>query len=198
MGETADQLRADIEYRRDRMSGTVDAIEDRVVPGRIIRRRTEAARGVVGRARARVMGTPHQLADQVGSASDTATAGAQKLVGNMTGLPGQVSEQTRGAPLLAGGVAFGVGAMVAMLLPETQPEQRLAQTLEPGIATLTDAAKESAQEAVSSTRDAAQHAVAEIKDTASEHATQAGDQARDAVEQVATTAKDAASTGPTS
>jgi len=36
MGQTAEELRSDIEERRRNMTGTVDAIEDRVMPGRII------------------------------------------------------------------------------------------------------------------------------------------------------------------
>src|SRR4029079_4566076 len=67
MGETTDQLKADIEYRRERMSGTVDAIEERVVPGRIIRRRTDAARGWMGQARTRVMGPPQRIKAEVGA-----------------------------------------------------------------------------------------------------------------------------------
>ena len=147
MGETTDQLKADIEYRRERMSGTVDAIEDRVVPGRIIRRRTDAARGWMGQARTRVMGPPQRVKEQVGAVPGQAASGAHQLAENVAGLPEQISDQTRGAPLVAGGVAFGVGALIALLLPETPPEQHLAETLEPQISTLTDAAKETAQAA---------------------------------------------------
>jgi hypothetical protein len=189
MGETAEQLKADIEYRRERMSGTVDAIEDRVVPGRIIQRRRESARNWMGQARARVMGPPQRLADQVAAAPDQVAAGAHHLAEDVAGLPGQVTEQTRGAPLVAGGVAFGLGAMVALLLPETRPERQAAARLEPQISAITDAAKETAQQTASSVMESAQQAATEVKQTATEHATQAGDQARDAAEQVAATAK---------
>ena len=57
MGQAADELRADIERRRENLSGTVDAIEDRVRPGRIIERRRQAVRARIGRTRDRVMGT---------------------------------------------------------------------------------------------------------------------------------------------
>ena len=44
MGQESEELRADIEQRRENMSDTIDAIEDRVVPGRIIERKRQAAR----------------------------------------------------------------------------------------------------------------------------------------------------------
>jgi hypothetical protein len=198
MGETTDQLKADIEYRRERMSGTVDAIEDRVVPGRIIRRRTDAARGWVGQARARVMGPPQRVSAAVGAAPAQAASAAHQVAENVTGLPEQISDQTRGAPLVAGGLAFGVGALVALLLPETPPEQHLAETLEPQISALGNAAKETAQAATDAARESAQQAVGELKDVATEHASQAGEQAKSAAEQVAETAKDDAPNGSSS
>ncbi len=194
MGETTDQLKADIEYRRDRMSGTVDAIEDRVVPGRIIRRRADAARGWVGQARSLVMGPPQRVNEQVGAVPGRAAAGAHQLAENVTGLPEQISDQTRGAPLVAGGIAFGVGALIALLLPETPSEQHLAATLEPQVTALTDAAKETAQAATATVKDSAQQAAGELKDVASEHAAKATEEAKGAAEQVAGSAKDEVTT----
>ena len=112
--KTTDQLKADIEYRRERMSGTVDAIEDRVVPGRIIRRRTDAARDWMGQACDRVMGPPQKVKAQVGALPDQAASGADQFAENVTALPEQISDQTRGVPLVAGGIAFGVGALFAL------------------------------------------------------------------------------------
>jgi hypothetical protein len=195
MGETTDQLRADIEYRRERMSGTVDAIEDRVVPGRIIRRRTDAARGWIGQARTKVMGPPQRVKAQVGAVPGQAASSAHQLAESVTGLPDQLADQTRGAPLVAGGIAFGLGALVALLLPATPPEQHLAETLEPQVSALTDAAKETAQAATETVKDSAQQAVDELKGVASDHASQAGEQAKAAAEHVATKAKDEASSG---
>jgi hypothetical protein len=192
---TTDQLKADIEFRRQRMSGTVDAIEDRVVPGRIIRRRTEAARGWMGQARTRVMGPPQRVGAAVGSAPGQAASAAHQVADGVTGLPEQISDQTRGAPLVAGGLAFGLGALVALLLPETPPERHLAETLEPQMSAIADAAKETAQAATASVKDSAEQAVGELKDVASEHVGQATEQAKGAAEQVASTARDEAPTG---
>ena len=43
------------------MSETIDAIEDRVVPGRIIERKRQAAREWTGGLRDRVMGSAHSV-----------------------------------------------------------------------------------------------------------------------------------------
>ena len=50
MGQESEELKADIEQRRENMSETIDAIEDRVVPGRIIERPppSRSANGPVG------------------------------------------------------------------------------------------------------------------------------------------------------
>ena len=70
MGQESEELRADIERRRESMTGTIDAIEDRVVPGRIIERRRQAAREWVGGVRERVMGPPQTIKHQASSAAD--------------------------------------------------------------------------------------------------------------------------------
>ena len=41
MGKSPEELRSDIARTRDNLSGTLDAIEDRVVPGRIVERRKD-------------------------------------------------------------------------------------------------------------------------------------------------------------
>jgi hypothetical protein len=195
MGEATDELKADIEHRRERMSGTVDAIEDRVLPRRIIRRRADAARGWIGEARERVMGSPSSGLGQVGAAGASAASTVQHLADDVTGLPEQISDQTRGAPLVAGGIAFGIGAMVALLLPPTPPEQHLAEALEPQVGALTDAAKETARAATGAVKNSAQQAAGELKDVAGEHAGQAGTEAQGAAKRVASVAKEEAPTG---
>ena len=44
MGQSAEELRREIEETRDNLTGTVDAIGDRVSPGRIVERKTNRAR----------------------------------------------------------------------------------------------------------------------------------------------------------
>ena len=62
MGQTAEELRAqqlreEIAQGRSELSGTLDAIGDRVSPRRIAERRVNRIFGVFGTVRERVMGT---------------------------------------------------------------------------------------------------------------------------------------------
>ena len=191
MGQTADELRADIEHRRERMSGTVDQIEDRVLPGRIIGRRKEAARNWVDRTRGRVMGAPHRAAAHVPSPdiAGKASAGAHQVAETISSAPEQLAAQTRGAPLIAGGIAFGVGAMLALVLPESDAELQLGEQVQPQVEAVTDAAKDAAQQTLAATKESAQESVGELKETATEHAQEMRDTAKSAGQDVAETAK---------
>jgi len=193
MGQAADELRADIERRRENMSGTVEAIEDRVRPGRIIERRRRAVRTSVGRARDRLMGTSQDLGGQVSGAAEAATSRVREVGSEITDVPEMVASQTRGAPIIAGSVAFGIGALLALVLPETEAEHRVADTVQPQISAATDAAKDAGRQALATAQEASQGAIEELKESASEHASEVAQQAKGAGEQVKERAQDATS-----
>ncbi|HEY3723296.1 MAG TPA: DUF3618 domain-containing protein [Acidimicrobiia bacterium] len=189
MGQTAEELRTDIERRRENMSGTVDAIEDRVLPGRIIDRRKQAARSWFGNTKDRVMGTGDDMRERVADATGSAASSAQHVAEGITDAPNQLMDQTRGAPLVAGAVAVGVGALLALVLPESEPERRLAETLQPQIAAATDAAKSAGQQTLEAAKSSAQDAAGELKEAATEHAQDVAEQAKGAAQQVGDTAQ---------
>ena len=66
MAERTTELTRDIDATRDRMSGTIDAIGDRVVPSRVANRRWAQVRDASGRMRERVMGAPRQAGSAMG------------------------------------------------------------------------------------------------------------------------------------
>jgi gas vesicle protein len=189
MGQTAEELRSDIERRRENMSGTVDAIEDRVLPGRIIDRRKRAARSWLGNTKERVMGTGEGVRERVSDATDTVTSSAQHMAEGVTEAPSQLMDQARGAPLVAGAVAVGVGAMLALVLPESESERRIAQTLEPQISAVADAAKSASQQTLEAAKGSAQEAAGELKDDATEHAQDVAEQAKGAAHEVGDSAQ---------
>ncbi len=172
MGEaTTDDVKREIEATRDGLGGTIEAIGDRVIPGRVIERRknqvSQGARSVIDR----VMGTAHDAREAV--------SGAGEAVG---GAPGAVLSQTQGAPMVAGVIAFAAGFLAAAIFPPSQSEKdvvsdKLADKVEPLKAEL----KQSGQEI-------ADH----LKEPAAEAAQSVRSAAQDAAEQVAGTAKDAA------
>jgi hypothetical protein len=98
--------------------------------------------------------------------------------------PAQVQRATAGSPLIAGAVAFGIGALVAALLPETEPEQRAVAAVQPQLTAATDAVKGAGQQALDTARSSAQDAAQDLKDSATSHAHEVASQAKDAGQQV--------------
>jgi hypothetical protein len=191
MGQESEELRVDIERRRESMTGTIDAIEDRVVPGRIIERRRQAARQWVGGVRERVMGPPQTLKHQASSAADRMGEGMSQVTDKISDAPAQLQQATAGSPLIAGAVAFGIGALIAAVLPETEPERRVIQAVQPQVDAATDALKDAGQQALETAKGSAQEAAGELKESATDHARQVADQAKDAGQQLKeTTATD--------
>ena len=99
MGQTADELKQDIARTCDDLSETLDAIGDRVSPGRIIERRKNRMTVGVRSALDRVMGTAHDAAGAVRDA------------------PSSVGASAQGAPLVAGTLAFAAGFLIAVAFP---------------------------------------------------------------------------------
>jgi hypothetical protein len=191
VGQEAEALRTDIEQRRESMSDTIDAIEDRVVPGRIIQRRKSAVRGWFTDAKERVMGTASGVTDQ---ASGTAHKLGDGLSGGVEAagqVPDKVQQATAGSPLIAGAVAFGIGALVAALLPETDTERKAVESVQPQVEAAVDAVKDAGQHALDTARSSGQDAVEDLKESASSHTQQVGDAAKDAGQRVKETATNA-------
>jgi len=166
------------------MTGTIDAIEDRVVPGRIIERRRQAVRGWVGGVRERVMGPPQTLKQQASSAADRVGEGMSHMSDAISGTPAQLQQATAGSPLIAGAVAFGIGALIAAVLPETEPERRAIRAVQPQVDAATDALKEAGQQALETAKGSAQEAAGDLKQSASDHAREVADEAKEAGQQL--------------
>lgn len=200
MAERTEELRQEIEQTRDHLGGTLDAIGDRVIPGRVVERKVNKVRQSLDRARTTVMGAKDQGADRgrarVGAVTSTVgdTAGsladtAGSLAGSVKHAPEAVQHGTQGNPLVAGALAFGVGVLVASLLPPTEAEQSMAaEVAEPLKQELTDMGKQVASTAQSSAQDAAEEAKSTLTDATAE----VKDQATGAVQEVKATSQDAA------
>ncbi|MCU1497065.1 MAG: hypothetical protein JWM47_1018, partial [Acidimicrobiales bacterium] len=65
MAERTEELRREIEYTREHMGSTLDAIGDRVSPGRVVERRWNRVRQSTSRLGQTVMGTPRSAATSV-------------------------------------------------------------------------------------------------------------------------------------
>jgi len=166
MGQSTDELRRDIERTRNELGSTMDAIGDRVSPGRIIERRKNRVSNSVRGVRDRVMGSAGEMSD-----------GASQAVEKVGEVPQMVRERTEGAPLMAGAIAFGVGFLFAAIFPATRSEQEASQKLmekaEPLKQELTSTGremaehlKEPAMDAASQLKDSAMEGANSVKDTA--------------------------------
>jgi hypothetical protein len=195
VGETAEELRRDIELTRSGLGDTLDAIGDRVSPGRVIERRKNRMTGGVRSAVDRVMGKAHDAQQSVTGAGHDATDAVR-------GLPDTVRSQTQGTPLVAGVVAFAAGFMVAAAFPPSEKEKaastQLLDKVEPIKAELSHVGqemaehlKEPATQAVEELKGAAQEGAQSVTDVAHQSTADTKDQVRDAVD----TVKDQASGG---
>jgi hypothetical protein len=190
--EDPDRIRAEIENTQATLSRDVDALTDKVSPGRIVERRVDRVRGAFGRAKEAVMGshdtpgtpgtigygtgrssshgtghgTGHDLAGAAShaasSVSSTASSAASSVADAAQQAPQAVRRQARGNPLAAGLVAFGAGLLVSSLLPATRREQELASQ-----------ARDRAQELSGPVTDAAKQVANEMRENLQEPAQQA-------------------------
>ena len=161
MGQSAEELKRDIEYTRADLGQTLDAIGDRVSPGRIVERRKNRVKNGLSSVRERVMGSAtdagHTIGQSAGSTVDTIKSAPETVV-----------QQTQGSPLVAGAVAFGVGMLMASVFPASAKEQELASDLKDKAQPLADELKQSAQEMAEHLKEPARDAVEGVKQAATE------------------------------
>jgi gas vesicle protein len=161
MGQSAEELRREIEYTREGLGETLDAIGDRVSPGRMVERRKNRVVNGLTSVRERVMGsasdTGHAIGDTAGGAVDT-----------VKGAPDAVLQQTQGSPLVAGALAFGVGVLMASVFPASAKEQEVAGQLKEKAKPLADDLKQTGQEMAEHLKEPAREAVESVKQAATE------------------------------
>ena len=184
MTDSPDAIRADIERTQQELGADVDALADKVTPSKIVHRQTDKVKGAFGSLRDRVMG----VADSAGSSASGAAHGAADVALD-------VRAKAEGNPLAVGLIAFGVGLVVASLIPASEKEKELAETVKDKAQPLVDEVssvakevasdlKEPAREAATAVKDSAQGAVQNVKDEASSAAADVKDRAQDARENV--------------
>jgi uncharacterized protein YjbJ (UPF0337 family) len=188
MGKSTEELKRDIEHTRQDLGGTLDAIGDRVSPKQIVRRRTERARRALTSVRESVMGSADSARDGTqkiaGQAGEVAGNVTQSVADTARNAPEAVVRQTRGNPLAAGLVAFGVGLVVASLIPPSKPEQQAAGAIQDTLEPLKDRALEAAHEVTDEVKSASADAAQGVKDTAVQATGELRDQAKSSAAQV--------------
>jgi len=171
MSENPEVIRANIEQTRQNLSYDVDAVADKISPSHVAHRQTEKIKDAVFGAKDKIMGA----ADDTSGRAGDAVSGAGEAVGEV---PHRVARQTRGNPLAAGLVAFGVGMLVSSLIPPSEKEQELAQTVKEKAEPLTEQVKGAASEVASNLKEPAQQAAQSVQATATDAASNVKDEAQ--------------------
>jgi hypothetical protein len=169
----------------------LDAIEDRVVPGRIVERRKERLRSRFSDIKDTVMGWsgPSQgngggdghLSDRLSDATEWAHQA-----------PETARQQAQGNPLAAGLIAFGAGLLAAAVFPGTDTEGQVAQKVQEVAKPLAEEVKQTGQDLVSDLQPSARQAAQQVKETAVAGAGQVKDTASRATEDTKGAASQAA------
>jgi len=197
--ESPDEIRAEIAETRRELSRDVDALEDKVSPSSVAHRQADRLRSGLGSVRERVMGSPdHPRHVRSGAAVDTGDGGSG-VVGSATesvkhaassagdtvsSAPQMLREQTAGNPLAAGLVAFGVGLLVAGLVPSSRVEQQAAERVKEAAEPLVESAKESVQTVRDDLQQPLQDSAHAVTETARSGAQSVADSGRSAVDEV--------------
>jgi ElaB/YqjD/DUF883 family membrane-anchored ribosome-binding protein len=139
MGQDTEELKREIESTRSEMSETLEAIGDRVSPGRIVQRKKNLVSSKAQSVRERVMGTTHSAQSAISDTAGQATDAVKHL-------PDTMSDKAQGAPMIAGAIAFGVGFLVAAAFPPSRAEKeasiKVMESAEPMKAQLMESAHE--------------------------------------------------------
>jgi Protein of unknown function (DUF3618) len=186
VGQSPEELRREIEQTRMGMSESLDAIGDRVSPGRIVERRTNRMRNSVTSLRERVMGAP----SSVGSSLSEHTPGMGGVTDRVSGAgdalrsaPESARSTAQGNPLLAGALAFGAGFVAAAVFKGTEAEARAATTLQEKAQPLKEEAQSVAREVASGLQEPAQQAAESLKESATSSAESVKEAAQSSAQQ---------------
>ena len=180
-----DQIRQEIEATRGDLSDNVNALADSVRPGNVARRQVDKVMDGASDLKDRVMGAAEDATESVGHAAGDVNDAAGSA-------PSAVRRRTRGNPLAAGLVAFGIGWLVASLIPASSAEQQAATALKDKAQPLTDEMTNAAKQVAGNLQEPVQDAVAQIKETAGQAATNVKDEATSSAQSVSSSAQSAA------
>jgi hypothetical protein len=181
-----EQIKQDIESTRAQLSGDVNALTEKVSPGRIVGRKMQRTRNAVTSVKQRVMGSASDSdsAGALSSAASSVSDTASSVTDAASSAPAAVRQQTQGNPLAAALIAFGVGWLASSILPASRPEQQLAAQVKDKATDLAQPvlqeAKQAGQEVASNLQEPAQQAVEQVRSTAQDAANTVTEQAKGA------------------
>ena len=185
MGQTTEELNAEIAGTRQSLAEDLDELQYKVSPSAVVQRRKQAMSHRVRSIGSRIMGTTQSVRE---SAGDTASGSGARVRDTASGFAGTAQDRIEGSPLAAGLVAFGVGVVAAGLVPasdaETRASRKVVDTAKEQGAPVADAVKSSGQEMASGLGDKATEAAQDVKETAMQSASRVTDEASSSADTV--------------
>ncbi|ONI79988.1 hypothetical protein ALI144C_25080 [Actinosynnema sp. ALI-1.44] len=185
------RIRREIERTQHNLSADVDALADKVSPGKVVQRRADRVRRGVTNLRDKVMGSAADTAADARDKVDSATTAVSDAVSDA---PQAIRRQTEGNPLAAGLIAFGIGWLTASLIPASKAERQVADQAKDFAREHSEQLGEVAGQVKDRLTEPAQQAAQQVKSTAQEATSTVADEARSAADDVKERAQDAKST----
>jgi len=164
-------LTRQIEEQRSTLGYHLDELGDKVSPRRMTERRKAAVRDRVSSVKDRVMGTANAGTERASEMKEEAMQAARQA-------PETARRQVDGNPLAAGLLAFAAGLVVAALLPETEREHHLAQSVQPHLESAASEVGAAAQQGAEALKPQAQEAAQHVKEQAQQSAQSAKEDAQ--------------------
>jgi gas vesicle protein len=155
------RVRSEIDDTREHLGQTVEAIGDRVIPGRIIERRKESTSQSLRGLRDRVMGRAQHTRDHVADS-------AGSTVDHLRDAPDSIAQRAEGSLLAAGGVAFAIGLLAAAVWRPTEPERQAIEKVAEAAPQITSGVTEVGREVADTVKHEAASAAEELKSSVAE------------------------------
>jgi len=152
-------LRSQIETTRRELGADVDALADKVTPGKIMHRQTDKVRGAFSSVKDRVMGSASDAGDSLGGVADDASGLAHNAV-----------DKAKGNPLAVGLIAFGIGWLASSLIPASTVEKQVAANVKDAAEPLVTEAKDAAKQVGENLKQPLTDAAEAVKGTATDAA----------------------------
>ncbi|WP_139977310.1 DUF3618 domain-containing protein [Nocardioides litoris] len=175
MGESTAELTGDIEETRARLGTHLDELETKVSPSAVVDRRKQAAKSRLLGVREKALGTARSAGDGASGVGDRASDAASQAADT-------ARDQYQGAPIAAGVAAFGLGMVIAALVPASRAEQRAAVQVKDTVADraqpLVEDAKHAAAQVGEQVKESATESVQQVKETAQDSASTVADEGR--------------------
>ncbi len=113
MGQTPDEIRAEIERTRAELTSDVDLLAEKVSPARVVERKVEATKSSLTGIREKVMGSDDSSSGQTSGISGAASGAASGIAGRVSDVASTLTGKASGTASGVSGTLSGTASGVA-------------------------------------------------------------------------------------